>query len=219
MRSLNQRRETVWTAGSSPAVTSVGPCVIARIVWKAAGAPLVFRLPPHLRITRGRAGRRGPGNRPGLATPACRTRRPQCLAAPGLWRRCCKLNAAQTLRSPPVARRPARGVFWLAPCGPRWTYLSDAVPFGEGAYPPLVGQILVPRHGPAGVIAPDAQGSPLIPSGARNGAPGPHGLGRRIGCRVAPDPATASAPAGVDPARTPKAKRLISGAAFDCPAH
>jgi hypothetical protein len=83
MRSLNQRRETVWTAGSSPAVTSVGPCGIARIVWKAPGAPFVFRLPSLPQINRGRAGRRGPGNRPGLATPACRTRRPQHLAAPG----------------------------------------------------------------------------------------------------------------------------------------
>jgi hypothetical protein len=38
-------------------------------------------------------------------------------------------SAAQTLRSPPVARRPARGVYRLAPCGPRWTDLSGAVPF------------------------------------------------------------------------------------------
>jgi hypothetical protein len=65
----------------------------------------------------------------------------------------------------------------------------------------------VPRHGPAGVIAPDAQGSPLIPSGARKRRPGTARLGppssmprsTEQGHRIGPR-------RSFDPARTPKAQ-------------
>ncbi len=140
-----------------------------------------------LEKVRGRAGRRGPGNRPGLLTPACRTRRPRHLAAPGRGGAVAnqrRPKRCEVRRLPGVPRAVFIGLLRATPGG---LTVSGAVPFGVSAYPPLVGRTLVPRHGPAGVIAPDAQGRPLVPSGARLRAPGPHGLGRCAkGVRLAP---------------------------------
>jgi hypothetical protein len=131
---------------------------------------------------RGRAGRRGSGNGLTLLTPPAGPACPVPCGS-GAGRRGCKSNATpKRCEGPPVARHPARGVYRLAPCDPRWTDRFRRHPFR------------VRRLSTAGWTFPCAAAWPRwcdCTRGARiaigpqvkrrQGAPGPHGLGRRSG--------------------------------------
>ncbi len=91
-----------------------------------------------------------------------RTRRLRCLTAPKRIKqpRFTLSRSAKGSASPPVPRRPARGVYRFAPHGPRWTYLSGNLPYGSlpihrsraqtDADMPATGCRLRPSPGPRG---------------------------------------------------------------------
>ena len=172
-----------------------------------APPPLLFgrrgvrrRLPPAARSrnrTEGARDAKGPK----------RTRRPRCLAAsrrPPSRRHAREVKSA----SPPFPRRPARGVYRLAPHGPRWTDLSGDPPLlsnWKAAYPPLSG--------------PGRAGKPVTGRRCRHhgaqwraaGAPGHMRLGPP-GPRIASpmqghSPATAPRPVSEDAVQTPLGTR------------
>jgi hypothetical protein len=164
---------------------------------------------------RGRAGRRGSGNRRALITPPAG---PEPRGA-GAMAALLQSGRRPTLRSPPVARRPARGVYRLAPCGPRWTDRFRLQPFR------------VRRLSTAGWTNPCAAAWPrwcdctkctrtsIGPKWSAAWRPGtarlgpPHRMPRstRYGHRIGLSRRFAR--------RNPGSQRLISGAAFGCPAH
>ena len=120
----------------------------------------------------GRAGRFGSGRTQVYASRAnknARTHGPRRLATS-------RLVEADRAASPPVPRRPARGVCRFAPHRPRWTYLS-----GDRASPLELAGRLSTAVGPGRrcVSVTAAHGAITGPVDARKGAPGRCGLDRR----------------------------------------
>ena len=171
-----------------------------------APPPLLFgrrRVTPVFQTARSRNENRGRAGRPGPNGPArLGTSRHQAPSARAS-RRCGgkrprAFRASQGHASPPVPRRPARGVYRFAPHGPRWTYLSGNLPYGA-AYPPLAAQTM---PGTSDRAAPPSAG----PRGARLARRDTCGLDRRAVQRISAarhSPATAPRPVSEDAVQTP----------------
>ncbi len=163
------------------------------------GLPAIrhVRCPPPSKMNRGRAGRcrvrAHSSSRERAQTESAQTHGPRRLATS-------RLVEADSAASPPVLRRPARGVCRFAPHRPRWTYLS-----GDPASPfELAGRLSTAvgpgrRCGPVtGCNATPSRGPVDTRLARRDGAAWTAGWGIQRRISDAPEPATAPRPASGD---------------------